>query len=273
MEINLTSVLDEVIVLHAGVASTLLKEFPNAFGATFMLDAKPAFAFAKADVPSGYAPEYGDEAFESRSKELLSVIAPRMQEIVESVSSLGIKLRDFSFGAARADYKGVDSLKDAVNVTGAISGGVGAVLIRRDMLAANDRVLGITPAEFHVIGIVEDLSALPAIQEACKNGLLAGMDHFIDTKLLLNVPFIDTSPIREWFSHFPAKAGPCEIRSQSPVCRLVSKSEHRPFVLYISGDDFEALDGADQKFVAFDRERGFDLAPHPASAIIPTIGM
>lgn len=271
MELNLATILDEVIVLHAGVASTLLKEFPNAFGATFMLDAEPAFALAKAEVPPGYAPEYGDEKFEDRSRELLGGVASRMQEIVESVASLGITLRDFSFAAQRAEYEGVDALKDAIDVTGAISGGVGAVHIRRDMLAANDRVLGFTAAEFHVIGIVEDPAALPAIQDACGDGLLAGMDHLVDAKLLLNAPFIQTAPLRNWVGHFPVKPGPCEVRSQSSVCRLVAKSEQRPIVLYVSDDDFDGLDGAN--FIAFNRERGFDLSPRPASAVTPAIGM
>jgi hypothetical protein len=261
MEINLATVLDEVIVLHTGVATKLLKEFPDAFGATFMLDAEPAFALPKHDVPPEYASEYGDQKFEERSKELMVALAPRMLEIVASVAPLGITLRDFSFSAQRADYPGVDQLKEAVDVLGAISGGLGAVRVLRAMLAANDRILVFSPSEFHVLGIVDDVSALPAIHEASSRDLLAALDHLADTKLLLNAGSADVAALRGWVSHFPGKPGPCEIRSESPVCRLVSKSDQRKVALYVEKGDIMDLDTSDGNMIIFDPERGFDTGP------------
>ena len=260
MDINLASVLDEIIVLHSGVATKLLNEFPKAFGATFMLDSDPAFAFAKADVPNGYAPEYGDEEFQTRSEELLREIAPRMREIMESVSPIGVKLRELSVSAQRERFERQQVPKDLVRIVGAFSGGVGAVVVRRDMLATGDRVLGISAAEFHVLGIVEDKAAIPSIEEAGSKGLLAGLDHLSDSGLLLNHPFIETAPLQKWAEHFPVQSETCVVKYEAPVCRLIAKSDQPKVILYgVSGTFEDPNNVADENIREYDPVRGFDI--------------
>ncbi len=263
MDINLATVLDEIIVLHSGVATKLLNEFPDAFGATFMLDSDPAFAFAKADVPSGYAPEYRDEEFQTRSAELLREIAPRMHEIMESVTPIGIKLRDLSVNAQRGRFDSEEPVKEFVHIVGAFSGGVGAVVVRRAMLATNDRVLGMSAAEFHIIGIVEDRAAIPAIEEAASKGLRSGLDHLSGCGLLLNHPFIDVALLHEWADHFPVQTDACAVRLEGPVCRLIAKSEQPWVALYVVSGTFEDLDKDDNDNIKeYDPVRGFDIERH-----------
>lgn len=261
MQSNLAAVIDEIIVLHAGVAITLLNEFPDAFGATFKLDAVPPCALARADVPQGYAAEYGDTAFERRSEELLGVVAPRMQEIADGVASLGISLRDFTVAAKRSP---AGLAQDCVTVLGAISGGLGSVILRREMLATKDCVLCVSPAEFHVVGIVEDPDHVPVIEEAGKSGLLAGLDHLIETNLILNNS--ETSHLRDWVDHFSVVQGACKGTYVNPVFRFIAESSHNTNVLYVAHELFAQVEQG-PNIVPYDPERGFD----GSTVIVPTV--
>lgn len=256
MEINLVDAVDELIVLHAGIAATLLKEFPKAYGVTFNLDGEPVGAYPRADVPSGYASGYSHAKFERRAEKLLRATTPRLLEIVDSLAPLGIRLRDVVVSATRLS---ADIAPEGVVVTGAFSGGLGAAAVRREMLATKGRVLGFAAAEFHLIGIVEDRALVPAIDEAGKDGLLSGLNHLIQNNLVLNCDVTQAARFRDWLDCFPGNPETCGTYGL-PVYRFIAKSNHHEQVLYVTSDTYENLDIGDANVIPFDPERGFDIA-------------
>lgn len=258
METNLASAIDELIVLHAGVATALLKEFPKADGIWFNLDGEPAGALPRKNVPPGYAGEYGDAKFERKAAKLLSATTPRLLEIVASLEEHKISLRDAFFSAKRFSVGGG---KEGAMVTGGFTGGAGAVFARREMLALNNRVLAVAPAEFHVVGIVDDATLVPAIQEAGKSGLISGLEHLIENGLLLNCDARESGHFRGWAEAFPMEDGAPEGAYTAPVFRFVAESTHNLDVLYVAPEDVARLDKGDGKVIGFDAIRGFDLAP------------
>jgi hypothetical protein len=260
MEPNLASSIDELIVLHAGVATTLLREFPKADGIWFNLDGEPAGALPKKNVPPGHVAEYGDAKFERRAAKLLRDTTPRLLEIVSSLGELGITLRD-AFVSAKRFPMGGD--KEGAMVTGAFTGGSGAVFARREMLAFNDRVLAVAPAEFHVVGIVEDASLVPAIQEAGKGGLISGLEHLINKGLLLNGKRRESGHFKNWAEAFSMFDEAPEGTYTTPVFRFVGESTHNLDILYVPHGDVARLDKGDGNVIAFDPVRGFDLNQTP----------
>ena len=269
MENNLASAIDEIIVLHANIACTLLKEFPKAHGIMFNLDGEPAGALPRKDVPPGYAAEYGHVKFERRAERLLRATTPRLTEIVESLKSLNISLRDVFVSAKRFP---VGAGKEGAMITGAITGGLGAVFARREMLALNSRILAIAPGEFHVVGIVEDAALVPAVEEAGKGGVVAGMDHLIERGLLLNCKDRKTEHLRRWAEDFALDPESVETSYGSPIFRFVAESSHNLNVLYVPAVDFARLDKGDGAVVVFDPERGFDVeAATPAVSRSPRL--
>nr|WP_250808419.1 hypothetical protein [Neorhizobium tomejilense] len=269
MGTNLIDVLDEIIVLHARIATEILNEFPDVFGLRFLLDANPPFAFAVSDVPQDYAPEYTHRGVESKSRELLASIAPRIEQIVASTAPIGVRLRDFFVTAERAKLDG-ENLKNSLHVNGAISGGLGAVVVRRSMLASNDRVVAYQPAEFHALAIAEDPADVPLIREAGNSGLRAGMKHVIDRGLFLNRPYNDAPMLLNWTDHFPAQSDTCEMVYDKPVCRLIAKSDHHKVVLYVPAGSLEGV--TSEGIVEYDAARGFDIERHSAPAAILSPG-
>ncbi|MBY3433605.1 hypothetical protein HFN89_05530 [Rhizobium laguerreae] len=263
MKINLVAAVDELIVLHAGIAATLLKEFPKTYGITFNLDGEPAGAYPRADVPPGYASGYSHAKFERRAEKLLRATTPRLLEIVDSLAPLGIRLRDVVVAATRLS---ADIAPDGVVVTGAFSGGLGAAAVRREMLATKGRVLGLAAAEFHLIGIVEDRALVPAIDEAGKDGLLSGLNHLIQTNLVLNCDATQASCFRDWLDCFPGNPENCEGTYGLPIYRFIAKSNHNEQVLYVTSETYESLDIGDANVIPFDPERGFDIAPYTQAA-------
>jgi hypothetical protein len=264
MEINLTEVLDELIVLHAGVATTLLGEFPKAFGATFFLRAHDSTALPKRDVQAGQVSEYGDSNFERRSEELLREIAPRVREILKEVAPLGLGMEELTIGAKR---QRIDDKIAVVNIVGAFSAGVGSVLVRRNMLAAHGRVLADTPTECHVVGMVEDKAAVPAIEEAAGKGIRSGLDHLIGTNLLLS-NFGNMAPLKKLVDSFQGQPE-CEVRYGAPICRLVSKAVQPAVTMFLTSESYETMhvptDETGQIIREYDPVRGFDLDPSPTA--------
>lgn len=264
MEINLTEVLDELIVLHAGVATTLLSEFPTAFGITFFLRDNGSTALPKRDVPAGHVSEYGDPNFERRSEELLREIVPRVRELLNEVAPLGLGMDELTVGAKR---QLINDQIAVVNVVGAFSVGVGSVMVRRNMLAAHGRVLADTPTECHIVGMVEDKSAVPAIEEAARKGIRSGLDHLIEANVLLT-KFGNVGQLRKLVDSFQGQPE-CEVRYGAPILRLVSKAVQPAVTMFLTSETYEAMRVPNDETGTIIREyhpiMGFDVTPMAAA--------
>lgn len=267
METNLVDVVDELILLHAGVSTALLAQFPKAYGVSYFIDQTPAKAIPTMDVPPGYADGYADKKFERKAEELLEAITPRVRELAESVEAYGIRLRDFSVKASRCARGG--KRDDAAIVSGAISGSLGGAFIIREMLATKNAVLALEPAILRLTGIVEDVTKMPALKEASERGLRAVAETMLAQKTILNHVESTAPSFMTWFDHFPVADNACEHTFQHPVAKFTSESNHRPETLFATPQTVDRLGDSGGRVVLFDAERGFDLA-RPARTVAST---
>jgi hypothetical protein len=261
-DLDIQILLDEIIVLHSGTAVELLKSFPDAHGVHFLLDNDPASAFPKADLPPEYASEYGDDKFEARAKELLGEIEPRMEEICRELATVGITRRDLSVNAEKSEYrKTVGKLAEAVDIFGAIGGGLGSVIIKREMLSVNGKVLAISPTFINLVSVVEDQTKVADIETAANIDLTSALKYLIENKLLISQAVPSRGDVKKnaqllnWLKHLPHQPGECNFKYEGSVCRVIQTSDQRETVLYVPISDIDDP----SKFLEFDPKRGFDI--------------
>lgn len=266
MDFDLSAALDEIIILHAGVATTLLEEFPDAFGVWFNIQANSSSALPRRNGPAGQQREYGNHLFEGRAEELLSEIAPRMKAIMRDAWYLSIEEKDLTVSAQRERMELQDGTKECVRVLGAFSGGGGAIVARREMLATADRVLADTPTELHVFGMIKDPSLVESVREASAAGLQSGMDHLIDRGLILNHGMIKADPLRKWADSFPAHSDSFELSYSNPVCRLIAKTDPSRVTLYAVAGTVGDLADNYENVREYDAAEGFNFDPRPTPA-------
>jgi hypothetical protein len=262
-DLDIQILLDEIIVLHSGIAVELLKSFPDAHGVHFLLDNEPASAFPRADLPPEYASEYGDDKFEARAKELLGEIEPRMEEICRELATVGITRRDLSVDAEKSEYrKTVGKLAEAVDIFGAIGGGLGSVIIKREMLAVNGKALAISPTFINLVSVVEDQTKVADIERAANIDLTSALKYLIENKLLISQAVPSRGDVKKnaqllnWLKHLPHQSGECDFKYEGSVCRVIQTSDQRETVLYVPISD---IDDPESKFIEFDPKRGFDI--------------
>ncbi|MCZ7861525.1 hypothetical protein O9X98_08945 [Agrobacterium salinitolerans] len=266
MAFDVSAALDEVIVLHAGVATTLLEEFPDAFGVWFNIHPLSSSALPRKNGPTGQPREYGNPLFEARATELLNEIAPRMKAIMRDAWSLYIEEKDVSVTAQRERMELPEGTKECVRVLGAFSVGGGAVAVMREMLATADRILADLPTELHVIGMVKDPSLVDSIREAGAKGLQSGMDHLIEQGFILNHGMIDTDPLRKWAASFPAHSDSFEVSYSNPVCRLIANTDPSRVTLYVASGAVGDLAASYENVREYDTIEGFNLEHRAAPA-------
>lgn len=261
MENNLVRTLDEIIVLHADVASSLLKKFPKAFGVSFVLDREKLTAYPTEDVPAGHADGYSHAAFERKAEELLAPIAPRLREVMAELAPLSITPRDFFLKATRMKYENFLKDKGALRMTAAVSGGLGSVFVRRSAINVKARVLCDTPPEFHVVGLVDDHSALPGVEAAAAGGLRSYLNHLDEGKLLLNHGYVPASTLSMWVDHFP-QVEANEFQHDGPICRLIATTSLDDVAMYFPVG-LADQDNKDIGVVEYDPVHGFNVAHAP----------
>lgn len=263
MAFDVSAALDEIIVLHAGVATTLLEEFPDAFGVWFNIQPTSSSALPRKNGPARQPREYGNPLFEDRATELLNEIAPRMKAIMRDAWSLYIEEKDVSVTAQRERMELREGTKECVRVLGAFSGGGGAVAVRREMLATADRILADLPTELHLLGMVEDPSLVDTIREAGAKGLQFGMDHLIEQGFILNHGMINTDLLRKWAVTFPAHSDSFEVSYSNPVCRLIASTDPSRITLYAAAGTAGDLAASNENIREYDVIEGFNLEHMP----------
>ncbi len=263
-DIDIQVLLDEIMLLHGVIAVELLNQFKEPFGASFRLEDEhhEASALARADVPAHYSPEYGDEEFESRAKELLKGIAPRIAEIMNKLGELGIKPRDINLIAERSVYRKKDKrLSSAIDLFGAISGGLGALHIKRNMLYVNHHAIT-KPTTVEITSIIEDEDNVALVKEAMNAGLVAALRCLNDNRLMLNQGIkdhdIDNQILIDWLANVQLSNsdGATQFDYKKPVLRLTTLVDKRDIVIYTSVGKFE-VKGPFQ--IEFDPRNGFDF--------------
>ncbi len=262
---NLPDILDEVLILHAVVAAKLLAEFPGVYGVRFHSDRENPSATPRIDAPDGYSDGYRDKDFESRAKELMVPIFQRVAEGIEPASKLGVSLSSFDITAERSPLRGNPEIADAVNVSGAIIGGLGSVMIMRRLLISNTRVIALAPSELHVIGLALQSGQVGDIESACKGGIRAAMKYLIANDCLLNQSSKRSlGNLKKWIGHFPEPGVGYRIKWTENVCRIIWISKRKVTFFAVPCGTFEGkADGSN--IIEYDQVHGLALERRTSS--------
>lgn len=252
---SLPDLLDEALILHSAIATKLLSAFPEAHGVHFFPNHKSPAALPTADVPAGYADAYRNSDFERMAKELLDEIAPRMAEIKMAYSPLDDITLSFSGKRSSLEYRGKNT--DVIIMTGAFSGGVGSVMIRRRLAAMNTRFVATTAREFSVFGVVSDPAKRQEIEEISRRGLRKVMEHMVHNDLLLLSRSLceKTPDLLKWLDHFPELRGRVSVSYDWQVCHVQDCSKERVTFLAAPLGDLD-LDKTDADFIVYDPKSG-----------------
>lgn len=238
-DISLSKALDEVIILHGGVAETLLNEFPETNGASFHFGGRPG-AHPRMKVPKGYIDTYSDPVFEARAADLMSKLSSKMEQFNELLSSVKDRTSALHMSAIRHYVKGTDQTASGAMTVGAISGGLGSIFIKRTVLAGNGRVIAAGPMEFGYRAITESDEAQKALARAAKLGPAAVMDHLIETNQMLHSKVAkerEIKGLRKWLAHFDAHAGEAMIDHDISTSEISYASERQRFYLAVQPND------------------------------------
>lgn len=264
---SLPHLLDEILILHSTIATRLLNDFPDAYGVTFTLTNERSYAMPRMDVPEGYADGYREPKLEALAKELMNEIAPRMSELFEIMSPIFHKTDTVFLSAVRNTRKNGLAAMGGIEILGSIVGGLGAQSIRRQIVASEDRVFGLSKARFELTGIIEDPTAVKRIQDCTARGFAATWDALETEKLFVNslvTRKAEVSRLRKWLSHFPKPNDDVKFRMDEQVCHVSTSSGERRAFLAVKTDDVLASDheaksvnGAGIEVLVFDPVRGF----------------
>lgn len=246
-KITLPQVLDEILILHAGIATRLLNDFPDAYGVSLTISRGRSYATATLDVPERYTDGYREPGLETLAADLMNEIEPRMSELHKTISTLlGAQEPIFLNAIRNSEKNGLQSM-GGIEMWGSIVGGIGSQSVRRQVVMSEDRIIAISATRLTLTGIIEDEDVAEKIRSAASEGITAAWDAMQNEKLFLNrhvAKKSEISRLRKWLSHFPN--ADVKFRLKGQVCDVAAFSKDRVSFLAIKNDDVLA-DSAKEK--------------------------
>jgi hypothetical protein len=273
-KLNLQHVLDEILILHASIATRLLNEYPDAYGVALTLSRERSYAMAKMDVPEGYADGYREPGLEKLATELLEEISPRMNELYDTLSPAVSKKENIYLSAYRNDEKKVRKKMGGIELSGSIVGAIGSQAIQRQIMFSKDRIMAFNATRFKLTGIIRDTDTASKIEAAAEKGIAAAWEAMHEEKVFLNSAFpkkLEIVRMRRWLEHFPNPAAKAKFQLKEQVCQITTISQDRMFLLAVKSDDpiadpaqIKSIEESGMEVFVFDPVTGFKHEEAPA---------
>lgn len=232
---DIPAVLDKLLVIYAPVAFKLMKEFPEAFGASFFLRNDDDYAaIPNADVPPGYADGYGDEAFETLASDLLKAVRPATEALRDSFGLID-DVRNFGI------YLTKDKTEGSYRLRASISSPVLYHSFYRDAYfkPGDPTFFSGMPATMTMMASGENLAHAKLLVEAAEKGIDAVAEVIASNEIMLDFPKDGGSfrkVVATWNDKFPAE-GPVTVEKIQHIHEFFLESPYSNALVITAEDD------------------------------------